>query len=288
MINNQTITYTIYEKKTLIALIALAGVASAASVGYNSMTDSQKESVAFAWDFSDGQVSLDVGSINMGSSSWPSTDFTLTSSSTACVGKNGTDPWSARLTGVGSSFTLSFDVNSIPDYGTYWPSDGAYQAIVTLYSDGASTYLFNNILIGFDRDNNIVLKTKGELDNGYGGAGDHTIETGLTTTQIKDTTFTLVSDATEQVLSLYVNGESVGSVENWVAGDGNSLAPTGFQFGSGFSEKCMANEVEMSNITMWNKALSASEVSSLIVPEPTTATLSLLALCGMAMRRRRK
>ncbi|MDO5473471.1 MAG: PEP-CTERM sorting domain-containing protein [Akkermansia sp.] len=275
-------------KKTIIALMALAGVASAASVGYNSMTDGQKSDVAFAWDFSDGQVSLDVGSIDMGSNKWPSSDFLLTSSGTARVGKNGSDPWTARLSGVGSSFTLSFDVNSIPDYGDYWPSDGHYQAIATLYSDGADTYLFNNILIGFDRNNNIVLKTKGENDNGYGGAGDHTIETGLKTTQIKDTTFTLVSDATEKILTLYVNGESVGSVENWVAGNGKSLAPTGFQFGSGFSEKCRANEVEMSNITMWNKALNASEVSSLIVPEPTTATLSLLALAGLAARRRRK
>ncbi len=275
-------------KKTLIALAVLTGVASAASVGYNNMTDDQKSDVAFAWDFSDGQVSLDAGSVDMGSTSWTSDDFSLTSSGTACVGKEGTTPWTARLSGVGSSFTLSFDVNSIPDYGDFWPSDGAHQAIVTLYSDGASTYLFNCILIGFDRDNNIVLKTKGEEDKGYGSAGDHTIETGLVTTQIKDATFTLVSDATEQVLTLYVNGESVGSVENWVAGEDKSLAPTGFQFGSGFSEKCQANEVELSNITMWDKALSASEVSSLIVPEPATATLSLLALAGLAARRRRR
>ena len=275
-------------KKTLIALIALAGVASAASVGYNSMTDDQKSDVAFAWDFSDGQVSLDEGSIDMGGGQWTSADFLLTSSGTARVGKNGTMPWTSRLSGVGSSFTLSFDVNSIPDYGDYSPADGDYQAIATLYSDNATSYLHSNILIGFDENNNIVLKTKGENDNGYGGAGDHTIETGLKTTQIKDTTFTLVSDATEQVLTLYVNGESVGEVKNWVAGDGKSLAPTGFQFGSGFSEKCKANEVEMSNITMWDKALNASEVSSLIVPEPATATLSLLALAGLAARRRRR
>ena len=46
--------------------------------------------------------------------------------------------------------------------------------------------------------------------------------------------------------------------------------------------------VDFDNITFWNKALSDSEVSGLVIPEPTTATLSLLALAGLAARRRRK
>ena len=46
--------------------------------------------------------------------------------------------------------------------------------------------------------------------------------------------------------------------------------------------------VDSDNITFWNKALSDSEVSGLVIPEPTTATLSLLALAGLAARRRRK
>ena len=41
------------------------------------------------------------------------------------------------------------------------------------------------------------------------------------------------------------------------------------------------------NLAIYNGALSAEEVAKL-VPEPTTATLSLLALCGLAARRRRK
>ena len=46
--------------------------------------------------------------------------------------------------------------------------------------------------------------------------------------------------------------------------------------------------VDFDNITFWNKALSDSEVSGLVIPEPTTATLSLLALAGLAARRHRK
>ena len=42
------------------------------------------------------------------------------------------------------------------------------------------------------------------------------------------------------------------------------------------------------NLYVWNRALGTTEVKALVVPEPATATLSLLALCGLAARRRRK
>lgn len=41
-------------------------------------------------------------------------------------------------------------------------------------------------------------------------------------------------------------------------------------------------------ITAYSGALTTEQMSSLIVPEPTTATLSFLALAGLAARRRRK
>lgn len=42
------------------------------------------------------------------------------------------------------------------------------------------------------------------------------------------------------------------------------------------------------DITFYNTALTVPQMKSLLVPEPTTATLSLLALAGLAARRRRK
>ncbi len=42
------------------------------------------------------------------------------------------------------------------------------------------------------------------------------------------------------------------------------------------------------DITFYNTALTTTQMKSLLVPEPTTATLSLLALAGLAARRRRK
>ena len=61
-------------KKTFITLLALAGVASAESVGYNSMTTTQQKDVAFAWDFSAGSNTFAVGSVNMGSEKWSADD----------------------------------------------------------------------------------------------------------------------------------------------------------------------------------------------------------------------
>ena len=275
-------------KKTIMALMALAGVASAASVGYNSMTEAQKEGVALAWDFSNGEVGLAAGSVDMGSDKWPSDNFSLTANNTATVGTSGTSPWSSRVTGMGTSFTLNIDVISINADTSYWPGDGNYQAIYSLYSNGADTYCFNCITLGFNREGKILLTTKGENDSGFGGGGDHTIDTGLYVSDIDNSTFTLVSDSTAETLTLYIDGVKTGEVTDWKASGDKSMNLTGFQFGSSFSEKNTAKGIEVSNITVWNAALNSSSVGALIVPEPTTATLSLLALAGLAARRRRK
>ena len=263
--------------------MALAGVASAASVGYNSMTDAQKNDVAFAWDFSNGETGFAVGSVDMGGSGWASDAFTLTESNTATVGSQGSCPWSSQVAGMGASFTLNLDVNSINSYGT-WDS------IVSLYSNGGKATFDHSMALTTNGDGNGTLVLQSGLGNEtpYGNAGNQTLTTGLTASQVENTTFTIVSDATAKTLTLYVDGVQKSQVTNWVAGNEESLALTGFQFGSNFSNADKIANAEISNITIWNKALSASEVSALIVPEPATATLSLLALAGLAARRRRR
>lgn len=62
----------------------------------------------------------------------------------------------------------------------------------------------------------------------------------------------------------------------------------GLQFGAAFGGSRIFPEAEISNVTLWNKTLTATEVKGLMIPEPTTATLSLPALAGLAARRRRK
>ena len=124
------------------------------------------------------------------------------------------------------------------------------------------------------------------MGNAYGNAGNQTLTTGLTASEISNTTFTIVSDADAKTLTLYVNGKQTSQVTNWVAAEGETLALTGFQFGSNFSDVDKIANAEVSNITVWDKALSSAEVAAL-VPEPATATLSLLALAGLCARRRR-
>lgn len=59
------------------------------------------------------------------------------------------------------------------------------------------------------------------------------------------------------------------------------------QFGH-YGNGANAASTNYDNILVYNRALSASEMKALIVPEPTTATLSLPALVGPAARRRHK
>ena len=108
-------------KKTLIALMALAGIASAASIGYDEMTDAQKSGVAKYW--SDSQ--------------------TLTSSS---------DVW-ANL-GTGNSFTISFvlaNINVSSTESTIASFAGSHNAnqwddgkLLIRLSDSGSLTLFNS------------------------------------------------------------------------------------------------------------------------------------------------
>lgn len=267
-------------KKTLIALMALSTAVNAASVGYDSMTSQQQEGVVLAWDFSDGKNDLSKGSI--------SENFTLNANKTAAlITTSGSHPWT---TGLGDdvadgNFTLSFDIYS-------FEADN-WQSLVALYSGNAGN------AAGDTRSLQIGVTNSGELSlfNEVGGATgfanidtEGNLSTGLISPYTGSATVTVVSDMTNtQTLTLYVDGRQVGQHANWVAPEGESKALKGLQFGAIFgNDSRNFPKAEIGNITLWNKALSAAEVSDLIVPEPTTATLSLLALAALCARRRRK
>ena len=102
------------------------------------------------------------------------------------------------------------------------------------------------------------------------------------------TTITLVRES--NVLTLYVDGLSQGSLTE-VLSEGEEVASiTGLQFANRFTGGNPSAPINatIDNVTLWSRALSAKEVRAFAVPEPTTATLSLLALAGLAARRRRK
>ena len=107
------------------------------------------------------------------------------------------------------------------------------------------------------------------------------------------TTLTLVvtADSTKTLtLDFYINGDLIGSSST--AGATNFVNETAkiVAFGN-YANETISNggaPTNIDNILVYNRALTAGEVKALTIPEPATATLSLLALAGLAARRRRK
>ena len=103
-------------------------------------------------------------------------------------------------------------------------------------------------------------------------------------------TLGLTYSATTDTATLYVNGTSVGSI---ALGDKESYATdAGLGIGNGAKEFITSPWAgQMADFKLFNSTLTAGEVaaygSPVAIPEPATATLSLLALAGLAARRRR-
>ena len=61
-----------------------------------------------------------------------------------------------------------------------------------------------------------------------------------------------------------------------------------FTIGGRLRDANSLTQMAITNVQLYNGVLSDSQIASLSIPEPTTATLSLLALAGLAARRRRR
>lgn len=263
---------------TLAALIAAGtAFANAASLGYNSMTDAQKDGVVLAWDFSGETLSAPV----VGSNLINGGEFASVSDGVAKV--TGSGPWTNKLTTsfTSGNFTFSFDVNSF--------TANNWQALVSFYSVGGSKDA-KSLQIGVDTDGNLSVFNKVAGETGFAGIETNgNIDTGIDSGFSGASTVTLVSDMTDtKTLTVYVNGVSIGSHSGWTATTDQALM--GLQIGSAFGDGHRAfPNATISNITLWNKALSADEVASLI-PEPSAFGLlaGLGALALVASRRRRK
>lgn len=104
-------------------------------------------------------------------------------------------------------------------------------------------------------------------------------------------TMQAIDNDTASKATLYYNGATVCSAtikdtEGKTAWRGKDLAY--FTIGGRLRDTGSLTQMAITNVQLYNGVLSDSQIASLSIPEPTTATLSLLALVGLAAHRRRK
>ncbi len=257
-------------KKTIIALMALAGMAMAESLDYDSLSAAQRENLNTVWDFNQTagtQASKVDGSVgNYSNTPFITYDQGNTTDGYGSFSDEGGQVYKGNL--AWDNYTISFDINTV--------SAGCLLSVKD--SDGKFMYLSQSAT------SPITLTYEGVTGS---------IATSLKTSDIQDwTTLTLVRQA--GTLTLYVDGTSQGSLSISATATVSALQ-LGSRFG-GPTTTMPACSGTIDNLTIWGKALSETEVKGIIsrvsvpytIPEPTTATLSLLTLCGLAARRRRK
>lgn len=176
------------------------------------------------------------------------------------------NPW-VDLTGGTESFTLSFDLKNV-DVSV---SNSQWCDIFSLQLSDTSKIQLQ------------INATTGKLSL-YNNSADGTqlqdaqiVDTTLTLDSFSDwKSFSLVADSGAGKLSIYLDGVLVSSTADSVW---TGSAVSALQFGSEYAgTRQLGGSMQINNITL---AVSPT-------PEPTTATLSLLALAGLCARRRRK
>ena len=271
------------KKYITIAALLAAGTSfvNAASLSYSDYSDAQKQNLLTAWSFSSSS-SPDVDSLSFGDAS----GFTYNNSGYGVIDNQTGTPWKTGATQFSDgNFTISLDVNYI---GTY-----NWEAILDLSSTGSNGDA-GTIQLSMNKNSKELMLCSGVGGaSTYGGTakGEDLGTVLYVETTLNWATVTIVSDATKNALTLYVNGNTKGtwSGDAWTAAEGQSLALKGIQIGAVLGGSRKIDDVQIDNIAIWNRALSGDEVASLI-PEPSAFGLisGVGALALVASRRRRK
>ncbi len=283
---------SILMKKTLITIAALA----AASFAANAELIGQ-------WDFND----------TLANSANAATTSTL-KGSTADVYKDSVDQgyilstnadgeWKVRddmgssiQLGNGSyvsiedtSFSSTVSLANSFTLGAYFYIDGSlnFDNVHAIFSTGSDWT--GGLSIGVHSNYNsgnaeFVLTTKGHSHNGSGDV------VGLTMNAWHH--MAVSYDATTKKATWYLDGFDTGLVTNLSSVNYTAVSNVNSSIGSAAngSASSFDGTLQLDRVQVFNTALTAYEVRQAagIIPEPTTATLSLLALAGLAAHRRRK
>ncbi|MCI6981999.1 MAG: LamG domain-containing protein [Akkermansia muciniphila] len=248
------------------AMLFLGGLAFGKTITLN---DDQKNDSNLISYFN-----FDTGAADTKSSiSWDGNEsFTWNRDGQYGTASRGNAPYKGSMM-ANTAFTISFDLNSFTS-GT----------LLSLTTNDKADAPWRTVQLLTDDSGQLALTF-----------GQTTKSTDITSTSLDWTTITLVgttsaSNNNTLSLELYANGVSqitlnVSGATNWVTGNNGKF---NFQFGY-YAVSSNNSTFDVDNVLIYNKALTATEVKALIeVPEPTTATLSLLALVGLAARRRRR
>ena len=165
---------------------------------------------------------------------------------------------------------MSFDLKNLSSTSNGWKD------IFSLYTNGTVSGESNSMVLEFTNNGELYLYNKG-----FGGQTGGNINTGLTWTDLQQDSWTnlsIVSDLSSQTLSVYVNGALAGTITGW---NPSSPALTGSQFGASFGNtRPMNGTMDINNVKFYDGVV-------LPVPEAATASLCLLGLAALMMRRRR-
>ena len=255
-------------KKTIIALFALAGVASADTI--SPITDTASGS----WT-THGTAQVKDGVISATNTNWQvdAATYTLTSSLNYATTDTLSFSFNATNNGTGNScLTLALigSTNAIVlGHGSYDKPADEIQVAVTSEVSVTGGYVFANT----NPTDDLTLTAADTLSGGMPASGSTSTISGSISWDGDSWALELGSSATSATLSydLGITTLDVSKIMVTIEGGG---APN-------------HGDTAWQTPTMSNLSISTPSVAP-AVPEPTTATLSLLALAGLAARRRRK
>ena len=246
-------------KKTLITLMALASCAMGVTLedaafvkGGNSGYDTQGNNFTVA-------LTLDVAALR------------------TVLERNQTSSWGTDIvkyicngtaTGVTVNGSVYSGTTNINNSGLYarWANDAAWNP------NGASD-------VRWDGGTNLA-----DLNGSVGGTGwDNIASAGLVysfgATSGTAVSFTLIDTNGNAIVNSYVTAGDLKS---------QSAVAAALTFDDSVATSYYYNEYMGGNEANMKALAAAAAVATPVIPEPATATLSLLALCGLAARRRRK